>query len=313
MRTTMRWLAAAGIGVVLLIGCSGTTNDGAKSVSGALNNSASQPSAGVAAPQAKDSLSATGAAGAASAGKAVDPAGPKIIRTGEIQLEVAKDGLKQSFDRIAAIATTKGGFVADSTLSASEGTNRTGRLVLRVPGEQVDAVIAEVGPLGKVLSTQLKGEDVTGQLVDLDARIKTLESEENALRTLVGKANTVGEVLQVQGSLFDVRQQIEQLKAQQSSLSGAVAYATLTVGIREPVPGAKPTTPADKPNALERSWRLAVDNTGAVLTAIVLTIGATVPLWVPALVLSGIAWLIYRRRRSTRGDLRPPSEELAAG
>jgi len=319
MNLRARWVAAAVIGIGLCAGCAENRGRTPASESAALQKPVQQ-AGGRALDSSAKSTAGVGkpaeGAGGAKAGSAVDPAGPRIIRTGEMQLEVSKGGLTTAFDRVSSIATAKSGFVADSNLSAAagtEGANRSGRLVLRVPGDRLDAVLAEIGPLGKVLSTQLKGEDVSGQLVDLGARIKTLSAEEDALRTLVGKANTVGEVLQVQRSLFDVRQQIEQLTAQQDGLTGAVAYATLTVGLREPIPGTAPDKPTDDPSVVVRSWQLAGDNTVAVLSAIALTLGATSPLWVPCLVAGLVAWMIVRRRRSADSDLQPPAEELAAG
>jgi hypothetical protein len=309
------------VAAALLVGCSGSEHAKFSSVGSAISGGA--PAAETAGADTGQATTGAGGGGgdAAAAGTAakaaagsspapappvvgqpVSPAGPKIVRTGEVQLEVAKDALQAAYDRTVSIATAHGGFVADSTLATAaepQGSTRTGRLVLRVPGGALDAVLAELGPVGRVLSTQLKGDDVSGQLVDLGARIQSLQSEESALRTLVGKANTVGEVLQVQGNLFDVRQQIEQLKAQQAGLDGAVAYATLTVGLREAVPGAAPAPapPAPKPGVVRRSLDLAAHNTAAVATAIALTVGAATPVWVPAVLVAAAAWALSRRRR----------------
>ena len=248
--------------------------------------------------QASAAGGSTQSAGAAAA-PAATPSGlavaaaPKIVRNGSVSVEVGAGGFQSAFDQLAGLATTSGGFVADSGSSTTKGVT-SGRIVLRLPSAQLDNALAVIGRLGKVQDKQLKGDDVGAQLVDLDARITSLQAEETAYRTLVGQAKAVNDVLAVQNELFQVRQQIEQLTAQKASLDQQVTYATLEVRISEPAPTASPK-PEEHPNPIVRAARLARDNSAAIARGAVLALGWSFPLLVLAGV-AALAWLPIRRR-----------------
>ena len=81
-----------------------------------------------------------------------------------------------------------------------------------MPAEKFDATRAALSGLGEVDTETINGQDVSSQLVDLGARITSLKAEEAAFQTLLGKATEIGDILQIQDQLFNVRTQIEQLR-----------------------------------------------------------------------------------------------------
>jgi hypothetical protein len=237
---------------------------------------------------------------------AVVPGQPKIVRTGELRVEVGKNGFAAAFDRVAAIAAAHGGFVAGSSTSTVDKA-RAGELTVRVPADRFDAARRDLGALGKVESQSLRGEDVSAQMVDYDARLKSLNAQEEALRGLLGKATAVGEVLQVQSSLFDVRQQIEQLTAQRANLEQATALATLQVSLYEPGAAFRPQ-PAEPATGLAGAWDRAVDAAESVVAGMIVVLGWLAPLAVLALLGWGASRL-FRRRRPGAGPARPVPAE----
>jgi len=227
---------------------------------------------------------------------AVVPGAPKVVRTAELRVKVGKGGFGAAFDQVASIAAANGGFVSSSATSSSDAA-RSGDLTIRVPADRFDAARQGLGALGTVESQSIHGEDVSGQLVDYDARLRSLQSQEEALRVLVGQAKAVGEVLQVQSSLFNVRQQIEQLTAQRSNLDQSASLATIHVSMFEPG-AALTTTPPVRDPSLVRSVKKAVDGMLAVLGGMIVVLGWLVP---PA-ILGLLVWggsRLRRRRPST--------------
>ena len=222
---------------------------------------------------------------------AVVPGAPKVVRTAAMRVRVGDGGFGTAFDRVASIAAANGGFVSSSSTSTVDDA-RSGELTVRVPSERFDAARQGLGALGDVEGQSLRGEDVSGQLVDYDARLKSLQSQEDALRVLVGQAKAVGEVLQVQSSLFGVRQQIEQLKAQKANLEQSAGLATIQVSLFEP--GAALVRPTDD-RSLARSFEDAVDGTLAVVGGMIVVVGWLVPLAVLGLVVWGGSRVLRRR------------------
>lgn len=196
---------------------------------------------------------------------------------------------------MAAIATSHGGYVTSSTTATSGERRRpdSGQLTVRVPADRFEDARNALRQLGTVEQESLRGEDVSGQLVDHEARLRSLQAQEESLRSLLGRAGNVGEVLQVQTALFDVRQQIEQLEGQRAQLEQAAALATLQVSIYEP--GAQPVYDPDPvpSHDLASSLERARDGALAVVGGMIVVVG-----WLTPLAVLGLAvWGGLRLRR----------------
>src|SRR5256885_148575 len=83
-------------------------------------------------------------------------------------------------------AAGAGGFVVSSSSSTLEAGKASGDLVIRVPADAFDRVRRELSGLGTIEAVSQSGEDVAAQLVDLDARLRTLRAEESALQAILG-------------------------------------------------------------------------------------------------------------------------------
>jgi hypothetical protein len=218
-----------------------------------------------------------------------------IISTGSIGVVVGKGALDHAFSLASQDAIGAGGFVASSD-SQTSGTKPYADLVLRVPEARFVEVASEVAGLGKVQREELQGQDVTGQVVDLGARIANLRSEETALRQLMARTGSIPNILAVENQLFSVQQQIEELTAQRSNLVGQVAYATLTVDLTATPVSAKAKPKPQPTNAVARGAQLALHNTAATLHAVALAAGFVFPLLVVGIV-ALVLFEVRRRRR----------------
>jgi hypothetical protein len=287
------------VALVVVAGCSSAASSGGASNAVAGDHGAGtvitgpSPAQGSASSSAGATPAPTGTTGATT--DAVVPSvKPDIITTGSVTLLVSRNSLQHDFDLASAAAAGVGGFVATSSSDLSGTPTPYADLTLRVPSSSLSKVLAEVDGLGKVQQKTLQGQDVTGQVVDLAARIANLESEQVALRQLMGRAGSIPDILQVENQLFSVEQQIEELTAQQDSLAEQVAYSTLTLDMNT-VPA--PANAKPKPeNAALHGVRLAVHNTAAALHGVAIAVGAAFPaiVLVALLFLTTLAW---RRRR----------------
>ncbi len=172
------------------------------------------------------------------------PSPRKLIKTIEMAIEVRKP--EEVSATLQTLAETLGGYVSGVGANRLADGAMQVTLTLRIPVEKLDAARAEVKKLAvKVLSEQLHTEDVTDQLVDLDARLKTLKATEAELQALLAesraKARKVEEIMAIFRELTEIRTQIEQIGAQVLELDRQVAYSTLQVQI-SPVSSARPVT-----------------------------------------------------------------------
>jgi hypothetical protein len=163
------------------------------------------------------------------------PIEQRIVKTGEVGLEV--ENVAVVLSQVRGMALEVGGYVGGSQAGTLD---QMATVTLRIPAERFDEVLTRLQELDDVdlISMSTREEDVTGQVVDLEARIRNLEASEASYRALLDRADRIEDILTVQGRLDEVRGEIEQLEAQLQAVEGQAALSTLTVTLvprNEPV------------------------------------------------------------------------------
>ncbi|HCC32578.1 MAG TPA: hypothetical protein DEQ28_01555 [Clostridiales bacterium] len=160
------------------------------------------------------------------------PRDRKIIQNAD--LEVAVTDFRRSFQEIVGLTEVAGGFVESSNFWQGEGESRGGSLRLRVPQENFIDLLTRIEEQGQVLQKSIHGQDVTQAYVDIDARLRALRVQEERLLLILGRANTVGEVLQVEAERTRVRAEIESLTAMLQQYDRMVSFSTIAVNLVPP-------------------------------------------------------------------------------
>jgi hypothetical protein len=251
--------------------------------------------AAVPAPAAAGTAATTGS-GAASgygtssgAGAVAGPVTPvpsvpdRIVKTGELDLQVPKGEVTSTLNRLTGLATLVSGYVADSRTSEG-GIAPSGEITLRVPVNKFDNTISRARAITgvKVLALETSAKDVTSKYVDLQARLKALQQTRDTFLTLLSRARTIGETLAVQQHVTDVQTQIEQLQGQLKVLANQSALSTLTVTVDQKV-----TPVAAKPHHQKSGLHKAIDRSvSRFVHGIEAIIGVIGPLLLAALLIA---------------------------
>lgn len=159
------------------------------------------------------------------------PTGPMVVRTAELGINT-KD-FEQARSKLEEILKRHQGYLGDLNVSGSAESARTLTATLQVPADQLDSTIAELKKLGRVMSESQKGEEVSQQYVDLQARLANARNAEQRLTSLLGRAGELSDVLQVEESIERVRENIERMEAEKKNLEKQVAYSTLSMTLTE--------------------------------------------------------------------------------
>jgi hypothetical protein len=188
---------------------------------------------------APDGLGVSGYLPATSA-QAADQETPADAAIGErhvarkATIELATRDVEGAFLRATRIpSAAHGEFVESSSLRGS-GEDARAHLTLRVAANRLSDTLNELRELGEVRSEELQGEDVTGQVVDLDARLRNEQRvETELLQLLESRADApLKDILEIRRQLNEVRQTIERLTARRESVRLLVDLATILVIIR---------------------------------------------------------------------------------
>ncbi|CAN5792276.1 hypothetical protein BH11PLA1_BH11PLA1_16540 [soil metagenome] len=231
-----------------------------------------------------------------------------VVRKAALDLRVAS--VFAAYARIAPmLSEVRGEFVQEAALRAPrDGGSAT--LTLRVEPARVATILTGLRDLGEVISETTGGEDVTDQMVDLEARIRNDQRVETELIGLLAarKDAPLSEILSLRDALGRVRQSIERMAAQRDRVGKLVALATITVTLQEVA--AAPNPDAAKPAgigarfgaAATRGWNsftsMAIDLTEFVISGLAV--------WIILAVAVVVAIPLVRRLQRRLADEPPP-------
>ncbi|MER6948023.1 DUF4349 domain-containing protein [Nonomuraea sp. NPDC000554] len=202
-------------------------------------------------------------------------------------------------ERAKQIVTAAGGYLSSEKSSSAEDSEASATLEFKIPPARYPDVLASLGKdLGKRLSVSQGTQDVTMQVADVESRLKSAQQALDSLRTLMKKADTIGQVLQVEREIAGREADLESLQAQQKELRAQTGMATLTLTVVGPV--AVVETPSEEPagflGGLASGWKALVSFTKVVLTVL----GVLLPWLVAAVPVVLLAVFLVRRSRARR-------------
>ncbi|MDP9119376.1 MAG: DUF4349 domain-containing protein, partial [Actinomycetota bacterium] len=220
----------------------------------------------------------------------------KIVRDGRIGIVVPDGRFDDAVGDLTFISEQHGGFI----LSSATQNERSGTFVLRIPAGRFDRALADVRALGsRVKFQEIRGDDVTAEFIDHQARLRILKAERALLFDLFQQADTTEEILRMAGQLDDVRLRIEQIQGQLRFINDQVAESTLRVSIQERnAPEAAPQEEVDNPD-LGSSFDLAVQGSLRIIGAVIVGLGYLIPLTVFGALVWIAIWFVGRRRATS--------------
>jgi hypothetical protein len=159
----------------------------------------------------------------------------KVTRSATLRLSV--DDIPSALQQVEDLAALEGGFVSSSNIvtGSGDGAERSGFVTIRVPAEAYTRVIRQLRDIaGEVESESSQATEVTEEYTDLQSRLRNLEATEARYLELLGRAQTVDEILAVQDRVNSTRAEIEQVVGRLSVLNDLVDLATITVELTVP-------------------------------------------------------------------------------
>ena len=150
----------------------------------------------------------------------------QVISQASLTVEVEDVGT--AITQLRVFVESVGGFIEHVSTSDGPQPGR-GSATIRVPAEQFNHTIDRIEAFGEVLGQSLGQTDVTGDAIDLAARLRSERSAEASLLKLLDRAVSVSDVLTVERELGRVRANVERLQGQLDFIERSVALATITV------------------------------------------------------------------------------------
>ena len=156
--------------------------------------------------------------------------------------------------------------------------------------DRFHGLLAALGGLGTVEEKKLTTDDITAQHADVAARLATKRAVEKRYVDLLGRAKKISEILEIEGKIGEVREEIESTESRLKTMDDEVGYSTISLAcyqlLTQPVPEAPVVSFASRVvESFYTGWTL--------LTGLFIGLVAIWPLWL----LAPVAWWALRRWR----------------
>ncbi len=161
-------------------------------------------------------------------------AGRKLVKTMSFNIET------QDFDKSTADITLMvnrlGGYVENASVSGNssrKSDTRTATYVLRIPVESLVEFESGVGGIGNITSRSEKVQDITLNYTDTASRLKSLETQRDALIEMMGKAEKLEDLLTIQDHLSYIQYELENYASQLRLYDNQVEYSSVSLKLTE--------------------------------------------------------------------------------
>ena len=203
----------------------------------------------------------------------------------------------ETLDAVTQMTQEMDGFIVSTRRSGGE-RDLVVTISLRVPTERTDEAIQRLRGLAeRVTSEEVRAQDVTEEYVDLQAQLRNLEATEGQLLTLMQRAETVSDTLEIQSELSRVSGEIERLKGRLQYLERTSATSLFNLTLVSSVSAEPLVEPGWQPLEIAKDGIRGLVSVGQGLANLGIYLGIFSPLWVPA---AAIVWYLLRRQRRQR-------------
>jgi hypothetical protein len=107
------------------------------------------------------------------------------------------------------------------------------RIVIRIPTEHYSNFVNALGESGKIMNKSERVTNITKSYNETSTIIKMLEQEEKTLLEMLGRCNTIQEMLSVESRLSEVQRKLAIYKNELGNMDIDIAFSTITIQIRE--------------------------------------------------------------------------------
>jgi len=151
----------------------------------------------------------------------------QVISTAQLDLQ-ARD-LDVTINRATTVVVDAGGYVFSEAASLTSAQHA--HVVFKVPPERFADVIARIGRLGTLVHRNIGTQDVTGRVVDLNARLQAAQTSAARLRELLANSGGVGDLLNVENQLTTREGQVDTIAGELAAVQAQVDMATVTLEV----------------------------------------------------------------------------------
>lgn len=239
----------------------------------------------------------------------------KIIYSSEVTLETTE--FDESIEKLMALVEEYGGYVESSSMSDANYYSkingyaglRSASYTLRIPSSKFSEMSGGLSALGNVPYNHTYTENVSAQYYDTEARLKAYTAQEERLLEMLDAAETVEDILAIEGQLTNVRYEIESMQSSLKNWDRRINYSTIYLEMHEVSEYTDtPSSGLSYGERLLRSLKDGLYGVGRFFQNLLLRLVGALPALVLIAVLVIILRLVYKNIRAKRKDKKASKE-----
>src|SRR5262249_60272583 len=99
---------------------------------------------------------------------------------------------------------------------------------------RLDGTLPAGGNPGTGTGSTVSTQDVTSQVIDVAARLRSEQASVDRVRALLAQATSIGEIVSIESELTQREADLESLESQQANLNDLTALSTITATLLGP-------------------------------------------------------------------------------
>lgn len=157
----------------------------------------------------------------------------KIIYEANLEMETLE--FDASVKAIFEEAEKLGGYVSGTSLHSDkwQGAARSASYTFKIPANNYSQFIQGLASSGNVTYQNETTQDITSEYVDVEARLKSLKTQEERLIEMMENAGELETLLAIQNQLSEVQYKIESYTSQMRTFAAQVSYSTININLQE--------------------------------------------------------------------------------
>ena len=231
MKRGFAWMLALLLLLGLLSGCGGSGNatasdDATTSADSADNGTASAGgSYGVWAETTEES------GGTAEDGASDRLENAKMIYTARMEVETT--GFDAADADLRTLVEVLGGYFEQAAVHDYGSGYRSGDYKVRIPADQFQPFLDQVGTLCHVTYQEQTSENVSEAYYDAESRLATQRTKLERLQNLLAQAENMEDIITIESAISDTELEIERLTGTLRQYDALVDYATVYLSLQE--------------------------------------------------------------------------------
>ena len=163
-------------------------------------------------------------------GGAAYPAGQKLIRTAQMNLETTD--FEKAVQGLTDLTEQMGGYFESSSVG-KRSNGRWADYTVRVPAAKYQAFLDQAGELCHETWRDTQQEDISERYYDTQGRLKTQQIKLERLQALLAKAENMEDIITIECAVSETEQMIDDLSGTLRHYDGKVDYATVSISLSE--------------------------------------------------------------------------------